>query len=224
MQFRHAVGTAAAVGRAAGQASKLATRSINGQVHTIVQKRAEDDFRHARRASAVDGHAIVNAEKFKASLTQLLASETPKLLEHATLNQVINLPPWLSTVALRQFDGTSKQDELQLVATQDVPTGTILALVSGKTQKCADKFTIRLREGMHLFMDDGSGESVWTRCNHSFDPNCSVTPQPHTRSVVWTAKRDIVDGEALCFDYTTTEDAKLATPFVDIVTGARVGY
>jgi hypothetical protein len=160
----------------------------------------------------------------KASVAQTLAREAPKLLAHAALNHTIHVPPWHDQVGLRQFAGTSKEDELQLVATQDVPAGTVMAVVSGKTQQVADKFTVRLEDGMHLFMDDGHGESWWTRCNHSFDPNCTVTPQPRTRSVVWTAKRDIVAGEPLCFDYTTTEEAKLATPFVDVVTGARVGF
>jgi SET domain-containing protein len=70
---------------------------------------------------------------------------------------------------------------------------------------------------------DGS-DSVWMRSNHSFDPNCCVTPQVATETVVWTAEKDIFPDDMLTFDYTTTEESVLASPFVDFDTGIAVGF
>lgn len=67
------------------------------------------------------------------------------------------------------------------------------------------------------------GTSVFTRINHSFSPNLRCTPMPETEQVEFRALRRIAKGEPLSFDYTTTEEPILATPFVDFETGKPVG-
>ena len=72
-------------------------------------------------------------------------------------------------------------------------------------------------------MDDGTGDSVWARVNRSFDPNCAVEVRPDDDCVVFKALRHIEEGESLSFDYTSTEEAVFAAPFIDFDTGRPVG-
>ena len=60
--------------------------------------------------------------------------------------------------------------------------------------------------------------------NHSFNPNMMVEVLPDEECVVFKALRNIDAGETLSFDYTSTEEAVLAAPFVDVATGKEVGY
>ena len=70
----------------------------------------------------------------------------------------------------------------------------------------------------------GSSEFVFYGLNHSFDPNLKCTPYPEDECVVFETLRKVRANEPLCFDYTTTEESKLANPFVDLVTGEKVGF
>jgi hypothetical protein len=141
--------------------------------------------------------------------------------EIQVLKKQMVLPDWWDKVHLGEFDNF---DELDLSAAIDIPDATVVARVGGDILCKPTKHTIRLAPQVHLHMRDGSASSVFTRLNHSFSPNLRATPFPREECIEFTALRKIHAGEPLTFDYTTTEDSVFATPFVDLSTGARVGF
>ena len=127
-------------------------------------------------------------------------------------------------VELSEFsDGN--EDELQLLAANDIPPRTVIAQPTGRVVHKATKYSIRLSNFRHLLMDDGDGSnnSVFQRINHSFTPNCIAIPDDKDDKVVFETLRMIERGEPLSFDYTSTESEQFAAPFVDVETGRDVG-
>jgi hypothetical protein len=75
------------------------------------------------------------------------------------------------------------------------------------------KYSIELnRLGNTVHIED----PFFMYCNHSFTPNCAITPI----GVVY-ALRLIEEGEELTFDYRTTE-SEISHPFIDFETNQKV--
>eukprot|EP00041_Stephanoeca_diplocostata_P005477 m.62504 g.62504 ORF g.62504 m.62504 type:complete len:432 (+) comp15808_c0_seq1:132-1427(+) len=147
------------------------------------------------------------------------------LEELTMLRSKMELPQWWDKMELIEYEG-GNPDELQVVAASDLAPETVIGLVGGRVFPDPTKYTIRLATNRHLHMSDGhgsSGTSVFTRINHSFTPNLRCTPMPESEQVEFRALRRIAKGEPLSFDYTTTEEPLLASPFVDLETGKPVG-
>ena len=113
---------------------------------------------------------------------------------------------------------------MELSAAIDIPPSTIIARVGGDISCNPTMHTIRLASQVHLNMKDGATDSVFTRLNHSANPNLRATPKPEEKIVEFQSLRKIHAGEPLSFDYTTTEDSVLAAPFVDAETGTPIGF
>jgi hypothetical protein len=144
--------------------------------------------------------------------------------EMKILKKSMNLPLWWDRVDLTEFSDDNL-DELSLLAAVDMPADTKIAKVGGKIVTKPTKYTIRLAPKVHLNMTDGGGsdDSIFTRLNHSFNPNLLAKPNPEEECITFKTLRTIKAGEQLTFDYTTTEDSTFAEPFVDLETGVAVG-
>ena len=141
-----------------------------------------------------------------------------KYPELRALRKRMALPDWWDRIELNEYN-ESDLEELQIVADVDIWPSTLIARVGGTLSVQPSKYTIRLANGRHLDVSD----SVFSRLNHSFDPNVRVIPLVDEACVVIEALKHISVGDPLCFDYTTTEEPVLAEPFVDIETGKMVG-
>jgi hypothetical protein len=76
-----------------------------------------------------------------------------------------------------------------------------------------DKYSIQLKKGediIHVI------DPHFKYCNHSFTPNCAITPAGVVYALV-----PIQDGDELTFNYLTTED-EISHPFVDHKTNIQV--
>ena len=145
--------------------------------------------------------------------------------EMSILKKKCDLPLWWDRVELSEFSDDDV-DELALLAATDIAPSTVIARVGGTVVPDPTKYTIRLATHRHLHMDDGGGtrDSVFGRINHSFSPNVRCTPLPNEEVVLFESLRRIPAGEPLSFDYTTTEEPVLASPFVDVESGRPVGF
>ena len=71
--------------------------------------------------------------------------------------------------------------------------------------------------------DGGSDDSIFTRLNHSFNPNLKAIPDPERECITFKTVRNIQAGEQLTLDYTTTEGTTFAGTFCRLETGIKVG-
>ncbi len=144
--------------------------------------------------------------------------------EMEILKRKAQLPNHWDLVELSEFSDNNV-DDLQLLAARDIPPRTKIASPSGKVLHEANKFTIRLSNYRHLLMCDGDGtnNSIFQRINHSFNPNVKCTPIDSEDRVSFETLKLIRKGEALAFDYTSTEAEQFAQPFIDIESGRQVG-
>ena len=140
------------------------------------------------------------------------------------LKKAMDLPLWWDRVDLTEYSDDNL-DEMSLLAAVSIPPDTEIATVGGTILTKPTKHTVRLATKVHLHMTDGGGaaDSVFTRLNHSFNPNVLARPNPQKECITFRALRAIDAGEELTFDYTSTEDSVFASPFVDIETGMKVG-
>ena len=141
----------------------------------------------------------------------------------AQSNKLFNFEDWWNTVHLGDYS-SGNEHEMELSAAIDIPPSTIIARVGGDISCNPTMHTIRLASQVHLNMKDGATDSVFTRLNHSANPNLRATPKPEEKIVEFQSLRKIHAGEPLSFDYTTTEDSVLAAPFVDAETGTPIGF
>ena len=144
--------------------------------------------------------------------------------EMRILKKQMDLPLWWDRVDVSEYsDGNL--DELQLLSAVDMPSNTTIATVGGTILTEATKYTVRLAPEVHLHMKDdgGSDDSIFTRLNHSFNPNLKALPDPERECITFKTIRNIQAGEQLTFDYTTTEGTTFAEPFVDLESGIKVG-
>ncbi|OYT91657.1 MAG: hypothetical protein CFE43_11965 [Burkholderiales bacterium PBB3] len=87
---------------------------------------------------------------------------------------------------------------------QAIAKDAIAIELKGKWVEAPSKYTLQLGVDKHLEPSD----QLWAMINHSCDPNLWVDAQ----SLAMVAKRDIAAGEALTFNYLTTE-WDMAEPF-----------
>ncbi len=105
-------------------------------------------------------------------------------------------PPWAAPaefVVRNSGDGR----EQGVFAARSFSRSSLVARISGVVVHARGLHTLQMGEGLHMYDMDFAGLLL-----HSCAPNVHVDMQ---RLEVW-ALRDIRPGEALCMDYTTTED------------------
>ena len=119
-----------------------------------------------------------------------------------------------------------KQTGFAVQAAVNMPPDTTVATVGGKILTKPTKYTVRLAPDIHLHMKDdgGAADSIFTRLNHSFDPNLLAIPNPEEECITFRTLKAIQAGDELTFDYTSTEDSTFAAPFVDLETGIELGH
>lgn len=89
---------------------------------------------------------------------------------------------------------------------KSVNLGSPLHILQRNTIPERDKYSIQLKKGeeaIHVI------DPYFKYCNHSFKPNCAITPM----GVVYAVK-SIEAGEELTFNYLTTEE-EISHSFVD---------
>lgn len=104
-------------------------------------------------------------------------------------------------------------DERRLVAVRDIPLGTRLYDLDGRETPVPTRYSVQISRTMHLDQGDGlSDEAIvaqyyWRFMNHDCVPSTVI----RNRAVF--ALRDIAVGDAVTFDYNTTE-YDMAEPFI----------
>lgn len=121
------------------------------------------------------------------------------------------------------------QEDRRLVAIAPIPAGSTLFTITGRETRTPTRYSVQVGADLHLDqecahnMDDVVQHYFWRYMNHSCDPSTMI----RDRAVI--ALRDIAPGDAVTFDYNTTE-ADMAEPFachcasaecVGIVRGGR---
>ena len=102
--------------------------------------------------------------------------------------------------------------EQRLVAIRPIAAGERLFKIEGKRTKTPTRYSLQIGKNLHIDIDEGhSAEEIldryfWRFMNHSCEPNSLI------RDCVVIAKRDIQPGEAVTFDYNTTE-WEMSEPF-----------
>jgi hypothetical protein len=103
--------------------------------------------------------------------------------------------------------------ESRLVAVRAIPAGARLFRIDGRLTDRPSRYSVQVDQHVHLEPDIelGAGESSdryhWRFMNHSCDPNAVI----EGREIV--ACRDMEPGDAVTFDYNTTE-WEIAEPFL----------
>lgn len=99
-----------------------------------------------------------------------------------------------------------------LVAAEPVSAGTCLFRIEGRETNIPSRYSVQIGMDLHLEVAEGQGleeildRHAWRFMNHSCDPNTLV------RGREFTARRDIDRGEAVTFNYNTSE-YDMARPF-----------
>jgi hypothetical protein len=108
----------------------------------------------------------------------------------------------------------SGQIGVKAVARRKVDAGQVIFQETGEVGAEASMHSIQVGIDTHCAIN---GEGRFTA--HSFSPNCRINVvEMSTHPIDFVALRPIAEGEALSFDYCTTEWA-MAAPFVDHETG-----
>lgn len=96
---------------------------------------------------------------------------------------------------------------------KDVKMGSPIYILKRILVPKRDKYSIQLKRGdeaVHVL------DPYFKYCNHSFSPNCGITPL----GVVYAVK-PIKEGDELTFNYLTTEE-EISHPFVDRETNIEI--
>jgi hypothetical protein len=105
-----------------------------------------------------------------------------------------------------------EQHERRLIAVRPIPKGTLVFRVEGKETQTPTRFSIQIGKDLHVDQgparnaSDNVARYFWRYMNHDCDPSTSI------RDRQCVALRDIAPGEAVTFDYNTTE-YDMAEPF-----------
>ena len=103
---------------------------------------------------------------------------------------------------------------VKAVALRSVDAGTVIFQETGEISAEASMHSIQVGIDAHCAIN---GEGRFTA--HSFTPNCRINVvEMSSHPIDFVALRPIAEGEAISFDYSTTEWAMVA-PFVDHETG-----
>ena len=106
---------------------------------------------------------------------------------------------------------------VKAVALRDVEAGEIIFQETGPITSTSTMHSIQIGIDQHCGL---MGEARFTA--HSFEPNCAVSiVELSSHPIDFIALTPIKAGEALSFDYSTTEWS-MAAPFVDHATGVEV--
>jgi|TARA_B110000305_G_C19082177_1_gene466723 hypothetical protein len=100
-------------------------------------------------------------------------------------------------------------DFCKLITSNRYASGDIIHTLKGEMYNKPSRTTIEIGKDLHV--DDPYGIFI----NHAFDPTCVIIKD----TVV--AAKDMEIGEEITFNYNVSE-TKMATPFVDTMTGHPV--
>ena len=98
-----------------------------------------------------------------------------------------------------------KENAKGLFAKQNIKKGSLITVLKGKIFSKPTRTSIQIQDKHHI--EDLEGGYM----NHHCDPNADIIIKNGEYALV-VAKRYVVDGEEITFDYETTE-AELSPPF-----------
>ncbi len=102
---------------------------------------------------------------------------------------------------------------LSVIALSPISAGEAILMIEGRTIALPSMYSVQIGDGLHIELPpDTTGANdldtrLWQYLNHSCAPNATMVG----RSLI--ALRPIARGDAITFDYNTTE-YELASPFV----------